>query len=266
MGARLRLLVFPITALLGLVAVVFSAQNPPANPEPPPGTPEPPVKPAAPSEPKTAAMKKAMEWKQFTYTCEGGTKLKVYLYNDMAKVAYKDKVYLMKQTRSADGGRYSDGKVVWWGKGNGGFLQVDGPDGNGAMIVKGCELDKPMNSEAAPRMVSGTVSYRVRMALPPNAVIEVKLQDVSLADASATVVAEEKIALGERQVPMPFELRFDPAKIDPNNRYSVSARILVDGQLRFSSDKSYAVLTRGNPAHVEMMLKQASAPSVPATP
>ena len=35
----------------------------------------------------------------------------------------------MKQTMSADGNRYSDGKVVWWGKGNGGFLQEDTPDG-----------------------------------------------------------------------------------------------------------------------------------------
>jgi putative lipoprotein len=190
----------------------------------------------------------------------------VYLHNETVKVVDKDKVYLMKQTRSADGGRYSDGKVVWWSKGNGGFLQEDTPDGNGEMIRKGCELDKPMNAEATPGTVSGTVSYLSRMALPTSAIIEVKLQDISLADAPAKVVAKEEIALGERQVPVPFELKFDPAKIDSRHTYSVSASILVDGQLRFISDKAYPVLTRGNPAHVEVIVKPVTQPAPAAKP
>jgi putative lipoprotein len=266
MGARLRLLLFAIAAVVAFAPFALSTQEPPAPQTPPPRAPEAPAAPAAPLTPATPAMKRAVEWKQFAYTCEGGTKLRVYLHNDMAKVAFKDKVYLMKQTRSADGGRYSDGKVVWWGKGNGGFLQVDAPDGSGNMIVKGCELDKPLNSEAMPGVVNGTVSYRARMALPPSAVIEVKLQEVSRAEAPAAMIAEESITLGERQVPVPFELKFDPAKIDPKGMYSVSGRILVDGQLRFASDKSYPVLTRGNPAHVEFVLKQAIAGSALAKP
>jgi uncharacterized lipoprotein YbaY len=211
-------------------------------------------------------MKRAIEWKQFEYTCEGGAKLQVNLHNETAKVMYKDKVYLMKQTRSADGGRYSDGKVVWWSKGNGGFLQEDAPDGNGEMIVKGCELDKPMNAGAIPGTVSGTVSYLSRMALPASAIIEVKLQDVSLADAPAKVIAKEEIPLGERQVPVPFELKFDPGKIDPKHTYSVSASILVDGQLRFISDKAYPVLTRGNPTHVDVIVKPVTRPAPAAKP
>jgi putative lipoprotein len=206
-------------------------------------------------------MKRAIEWKQFEYTCEGGAKLRVYLHNETAKVVYKDKVYLMRQTRSADGGRYSDGKVVWWSKGSGGFLQEDAPDGDGEMIVKGCELDKPTNAAAVPGTASGTVSYLSRMALPASAIIEVKLQDVSLADAPAKVIAQEEIALGERQVPVPFELKFDPMKIDPKHTYSVSASILVNGELRFISDKAYPVLTRGNPAHAEVIVKPVTRPA-----
>jgi putative lipoprotein len=254
LGARLRLLMFPITALVALAPVALLAQEPPAPPSPP-ATPTTPAAPASPAAPAAPAMKKAIEWKQFQYTCQGGAKLRVYLHNETAKVAYKDKVYLMRQTRSADGGRYSDGKVVWWSKGNGGFLQEDTPDGDGEMIVKGCELEKPMNAEAAPGTLSGTVSYLSRMALPASAIIEVKLQDVSLADAAAKVIAKEEIPMGERQVPVPFELKFDAAKIDPKRTYSVTASILVDGQLRFMSDKAYPVLTRGNPAHVEVIVK-----------
>lgn len=199
-------------------------------------------------------IKHAIRWKTFEYTCRGGTKLTVYLSGTMARVRYLDKQYLMKQTVSADGNRYSDGKVVWWGKGKGGFLQEDAADGNGKMILEDCKLDKPMNTETG--VVTGTVSYLPRIALPPEAVIEVKLQDVSLGDAPAKEIAEEKITLGNRQVPVAFEMKFDSGKIDEKHRYRVSARILVGAEVRFISDKAYPVLTAGNPTHVEMILKQ----------
>ncbi len=201
-------------------------------------------------------VRKAIRWKHFEYTCEGGAKLTVDLGDQLAKVSFGDRAYLMKQTISADGNRYSDGKVVWWGKGNGGFLQEDTPQGNGKMIVQGCQLDKPLNGGEAQGSVSGTVSYLQRMALPTNAVIQVQLLDVSLADAAAKAVVEESINLGQRQVPVPFSLSFVPAKIDAKHRYSVSAKITVDGKLWFISDRSYPVLTAGNPAHVDLILKQ----------
>lgn len=200
-------------------------------------------------------VRRAIQWKQFTYTCDGGAKLFVALSGDVAKVLYQDHQYLMKQTMSADGERYSDGKVVWWGKGTGGFLQEDQADGNGKMIVQNCKLDKKQDAAGT---VTGTVSYLQRIALPPDAVIEVKLQDVSLADAPAKTIASQKITLGNRQVPVPFELKFDSAKIDPKHSYSVRATILMEGQPRFITDKAYPVLTQGNPSHVELVLKQAA--------
>ncbi len=209
----------------------------------------------APAKP-SSNMRRAIEWKRFDYTCEDGAKLTIYLHDETAKVRFKDNTYLMKQTRSADGGRYSDGKVVWWGVGNGGFLQEDTAEGNGAMIAKDCKLDQPMGVAAADGTVNGTVTYRQRMALPPTALIIVQLQDVTLADAAATVIAEDKITLGNRQVPVKFTLKFDPAKIDQKHVYSMSARILVDGQLRFINDESYQVLTRGNANHADLVLKQ----------
>jgi putative lipoprotein len=194
----------------------------------------------------TAEIRKAMVWKRFEYLCDGNAKVMVYLREQTAKVRYADKQYLMKQTVSADGNRYSDGKVVWWGKGNGGFLQEDTPDGNGAMLVKDCKLVEPEKPD--PGVVSGTVTYRERMALPPTAVLEVKLQDVSKADTPATLIAEQKITTGGKQVPIAFELKYDPAKIEAKHCYAVSARILVDGQLRWVTDNTYPVLTEGSSA------------------
>lgn len=204
-------------------------------------------------------IRKAIPWKQFNYACEGG-KLTVYLADPYAKVRYDNKTYVMKQTVSADGNRYSDGKLVWWGKGNGGFLQEDAPDGNGKMILKDCQLIPPPETAS----VTGTVSYLQRMALPPNAVIQVKLLDVSQPDDTEKVIAEQKLNLGQRQVPVPFTLEFDPAKIDRKHTYSVSAKISVDGKVWFATERSYPVLIEGKPAQVELILKQiASTESTP---
>ena len=88
----------------------------------------------------------AIKWKRFDYTCEGGARITLYLHNNTAKVRTNEHLYLMRQTSSADGNRYSDGKVLWWGKGDEGFLQEDTPAGDGRMLVTGCVLDKPADA------------------------------------------------------------------------------------------------------------------------
>ena len=57
--------------------------------------------------------------------------------------------------------------------------------------------------------VSGWVSHRQRVALPPGAVVTVRLSDVSRADAPSTVIAKEVIE-PEHQVPIPFSLAVAP--------------------------------------------------------
>ena len=47
--------------------------------------------------------------------------------------------------------------------------------------------------------------YRERIALPPNAVLSVQLADVSLADAPAAILGEQKIDPAG-QVPIKFEI------------------------------------------------------------
>ena len=96
-------------------------------------------------------------------------------------------------------------------------------------------------------MLTGTVTYLQRIALPPNAVIDVQLQDVSLQDVPATVIAAERYVAAGRQVPFPFELTYDPAGIDPKHTYAVAARITVDGKLRWINTQRYPVLTGGAP-------------------
>ncbi|HXJ12390.1 MAG TPA: MliC family protein [Candidatus Limnocylindrales bacterium] len=105
----------------------------------------PPADPASPAASPGPAnnVRPAMKWKRFDYTCEDSAKVAVYLHNNTAKVRTQEHIYMMRQTPSADGNRYSDGKVLWWGKGDTGSLQEDTPDGKGKILVGGCVLDKP---------------------------------------------------------------------------------------------------------------------------
>lgn len=96
--------------------------------------------------------------------------------------------------------------------------------------------------------VSGTVTYRQRSALPPGAVVTVQIQDVSRADAPATILGEQQIAMDGRSVPVPYSIAYDPSVIDPRNTYSVAARITdAGGKLLFISDTFIPVITRDSP-------------------
>lgn len=98
----------------------------------------------------------------------------------------------------------------------------------------------PGNALAEEKVMSGEVLYRERIALPPNAVLTVQLADVSLADASAAIIAEQTVDPAG-QVPIKFELRFDPAVIQPNMSYALLARITVEDQLWFITDTRHEV-------------------------
>jgi len=92
--------------------------------------------------------------------------------------------------------------------------------------------------------MSGTVTYRERIALPPSAVVEVKILDVSLADAPSTTIASTTMRI-RRQVPIRYRLRFDSSNIRPGHRYALRAQITVAGQLWFTSTTHQPVLSGG---------------------
>lgn len=61
-----------------------------------------------------------------------------------------------------------------------------------------------------------------------------------MADAPALVLNEQKGQV-TGQVPLPFHLSYDPAQVKPGHRYSVSARIEVDGKLLFITTEHHSV-------------------------
>ncbi len=93
------------------------------------------------------------------------------------------------------------------------------------------------------KTVTGTISYRERIALPNEAKVKVLLQDVSRMDTAAIVITQQEFMTEGHQVPLAFELTYDEATIQPKHTYGVSARIEVNGKLRFITDTQYLVIT-----------------------
>jgi uncharacterized lipoprotein YbaY len=125
-----------------------------------------------------------------------------------------------------------------------------------ADVTQTIEVNNAVQTNSA--SVTGTVSYLPRIAMPPNAILEVSLVDVSRANAPAIVLASQGTVFGDRQVPIPFELVYNPDQIDPRLSYAVQARITVDGDLRFTTTSRFAVITQGNPTNVEVLVEQIS--------
>jgi uncharacterized lipoprotein YbaY len=103
--------------------------------------------------------------------------------------------------------------------------------------------------------VTGSVTYRQRIALSPDAVVEVKLLDVSRADARAKMIAEQIIKPAGRQVPIDFVVPYDPQRINPRGRYVIRVRILEGNSLRFTNTQLYPVITSGHPSSVTVVVK-----------
>ncbi|GKS70433.1 hypothetical protein W03_24370 [Nitrosomonas sp. PY1] len=93
--------------------------------------------------------------------------------------------------------------------------------------------------------LSGTAIYRERIALPAGAVFEAELQDVSRADAPATVLGRSQL-IPVGRLPIRFEINYDDTTLQSDHRYIVRATIRHQDRLLFTTDKAYPVLNDRN--------------------
>ena len=105
--------------------------------------------------------------------------------------------------------------------------------------------------------LEGTAAYRERIALPPDAVFEAVLEDVSRADAPATVLGRATIDPAG-QPPFRFAIAYDDAAVRPGRRYAVRATVRHQGRLLFTTDRVYPVLGGGD-APLRLLLVSARA-------
>ena len=128
------------------------------------------------------------------------------------------------------------------------------------LTTAGCQMTVPFNT--APNrpgtstlvLLEGIATYRQRIALPPDAVLIVRIQDVSLADAPATLIAEKRLPTEGRQVPLPYAIEYDPARVLPNRRVTVSGRIEdASGRLMWITDTSIPLPGPGERADLPLV-------------
>ncbi len=103
--------------------------------------------------------------------------------------------------------------------------------------------------------LEGSVAYRERMALPANALVEVQLLDVSLADAAAQTLGAVTVK-AETQVPISYRLTYDDAMVVESGRYAVAAKIVVDGKVLFRTTQHFSALTQDAPEAVNVMVEK----------
>jgi len=100
-----------------------------------------------------------------------------------------------------------------------------------------------------PVSVTGSVTYRERLALPPTAQVEIRIDDVSLADAPSRTVARQSFTADGRQVPFAFRLTVDRRQLDPRGSFALSARITdASGRLMFITDTHNSISFDDRPA------------------
>jgi putative lipoprotein len=108
---------------------------------------------------------------------------------------------------------------------------------------------------AGSSQVEVEASFRERLALAPGVRLEASLLDISRADATAAIVGKtvlEDVGLP----PYRFTIAYDPAAIVTSHRYAVRVVLMKDARLIFTTDQVYPVLTGGNPASVQVLLKR----------
>jgi copper homeostasis protein (lipoprotein) len=107
--------------------------------------------------------------------------------------------------------------------------------------------------------VTGTAAFVQHEALPPTAVFEARVEDISRVGAAAVVIGSARIA-NPGASPIAFTIELDPPKIDARRRYAVRATITIDGKLVLTTDRAYPVLTFGHGREVVVLLRAAGAP------
>lgn len=108
----------------------------------------------------------------------------------------------------------------------------------------------------APRQVSVRLTYLLRMALPPNAIVTARLVDLDAGQTAQVIINEQTFTTKGRQVPFQVTLPYQAGAINPGHEYAVQANISVDGTPWFVEATTYRVVTQGHPVDLEVFLKR----------
>ena len=113
--------------------------------------------------------------------------------------------------------------------------------------------------------VNGKIRFSALKRPLQNAVVQIRLDDVTVTDARAKTLARAEAgpcsAKAGEDCRLPFAIEVNDADIDPRARYVIAAHADLDGDGEVSRGdyvtmQSYPVLTRGYPTNVDLELRE----------
>jgi len=114
---------------------------------------------------------------------------------------------------------------------------------------------EPATAKLQGRVVCGQTES---CAFPPDAVVRLRLLVVADPERPPRRVAEVSIPTNGRSLPLPFELAYDPASIDPHRRYLLRAGVVAGDRELFANRSPYPVLTHGSPDRLDVVVERAA--------
>ena len=195
------------------------------------------------------------------YHCDNGSRIDISFGQDadgrpLATLHFADETMVLPGVPAASGALYRSGDIRLHTQGDEAIFE-DGK-GNSRHCRQGSAPSRADAPVAASSFIdiTGQVSYLARIALPPDAVLTVRIQDTARAGAKARVLAEQRIELAGQQVPIPFATTVDRDLIGKRARVTATARIEHRGRLLFINDRVIPAMgADGQPLPVELILK-----------
>ncbi|MBS1144134.1 MAG: hypothetical protein H6R14_1540 [Proteobacteria bacterium] len=193
------------------------------------------------------------------YTCDNGSRIDISFSADFsgrpqATLHFADEAVVLPQVPAASGALYRQDDIRLHTKGDDAVFE-DGK-GNLRRCSRGAVPPRPTPT-AQPAAsssfvdIAGTVSYLARIALPPHAILKIRIQ------SGSRILVEQRYELEGAQVPIPFSATVDRDLMGKKATATVSARIEAGGKLLFASAKPFPALKNGQPIPVEVLLKPA---------
>ena len=116
---------------------------------------------------------------------------------------------------------------------------------------------------AATGHVTGTLTIKETIALSGDAVAVVTVVDLAAAPDAGAIIAEQRID-GVGEIPVPFSVPYDPARVNPKHPYGLFAT-LIDGSKSWQNPQGTAVLTGGPTDGVAVALVAVGTPAATVT-
>ncbi len=195
------------------------------------------------------------------YTCDNGSRIDISFFAEnngrpQARLHFADEAITLPQVPAASGALYRQEGISLHTQGTEALFTDN--KGNSRHCTQGVTPAKPEPAVTSSFIdVGGSVTYLARIALPPDAVLVIEVRDTPR-NARPRILAEQRIELAGRQVPIDFSTTIDRDLLGKKARVTVTARIESGGKRRFVSDKAYPALKEGKPLPLAITLKPAS--------